>query len=78
MNVSSLFVGYEGPHCEVDIDECLSSPCQHAARCKDLPAAAYRCHCLPGYTGVDCEVDVDNCAGDVCQNNATCLDLVNG
>ena len=73
-----LFLGFEGPQCDVDINECLSVPCQNAATCEDLPAAAYRCHCLAGYTGGNCEVDVDECEDNSCQNNATCIDLVNG
>ena len=78
INLSIPFVGFEGAQCDLDIDECLSDPCHNAAMCEDLPAAAYRCHCLPGYTGVNCEVDVDECADNSCQNNATCIDLVNG
>jgi hypothetical protein len=41
-------------HCIIDIDECLSSPCQHGT-CHDLPNA-YRCTCDHGYTGTNCEI----------------------
>ena len=56
------FPGYDGVNCQIDIDECLSSPCQNSATCRqrsdstragfDLSAAdGYDCDCVTGFTG---------------------------
>lgn len=39
--------GFEGDHCEVDIPECVSDPCQHAATCIE-GVKEYTCLCWPG------------------------------
>ncbi|XP_043837415.1 protein crumbs homolog 2 [Dromiciops gliroides] len=66
--------GWEGPRCEVDVDECVSAPCVHG-HCGNLPGS-YQCHCAPGYTGRDCETNVDDCLQHKCLNSATCVDGV--
>ena len=38
--------GYTGVHCEVNINECQSNPCQHGV-CKDS-INGYQCYCKPG------------------------------
>uniref|UniRef100_A0A8C6IE28 Protein crumbs homolog 1 n=1 Tax=Mus spicilegus TaxID=10103 RepID=A0A8C6IE28_MUSSI len=68
--------GWSGTHCEINIDECFSSPCIHG-NCSD-GVAAYHCICEPGYTGVNCEVDVDNCKSHQCANGATCVPGAHG
>ncbi|XP_044515688.1 protein crumbs homolog 2 [Gracilinanus agilis] len=72
----SCGAGWEGPRCEVDVDECGSAPCVHG-HCGNLPGS-YRCHCSPGYTGRDCETDVDDCLQHACLHGATCVDEVLG
>ena len=39
-----------GTHCETDIDECSSDPCENGATCIDL-LNMYECSCDDGYTG---------------------------
>lgn len=67
--------GWEGARCEVDTDECASSPCVHG-ECEDA-LASFECLCQAGYEGQLCESDVDNCQGHRCQHGATCEDGVN-
>ncbi|CAH4035210.1 unnamed protein product [Pieris brassicae] len=51
--------GTTGPRCEINIDECESSPCGHG-KCVD-GIGEYRCECAPGYEGNHCEIEIDEC-----------------
>jgi len=31
-----LFLGFTGPQCEINVDECLSNPCLNHGRCYDV------------------------------------------
>ncbi len=39
--------GYEGPRCEMDVNECKSNPCQNDATCLDQ-IGGFHCICMPG------------------------------
>ncbi|XP_055969814.1 aggrecan core protein isoform X1 [Sorex fumeus] len=52
--------GHAGEHCDIDIDECFSSPCRNGGTCVD-GAAAVTCLCLPSYRGDLCETDQELC-----------------
>ena len=71
-----------GGRCDIDVDECSSSPCSHMAVCSDstsdpsVGAGFYACSCRPGYQGSECQEDVDECISTPCVNNATCHDSV--
>ncbi len=39
-----------GKLCEINIDECLSDPCQNGGKCVD-GIAGYVCECPKGFTG---------------------------
>ncbi|XP_019733582.1 versican core protein-like [Hippocampus comes] len=53
--------GYDGDHCETDIDECQSNPCRNGGTCVD-GVASFACLCLPSYSGLFCEKDTETCA----------------
>lgn len=59
-------LGYEGPNCEIDIDECAEQPCENSGECFErsdpshweldwelsfADAAGYICQCQPGFAG---------------------------
>ncbi|XP_062376385.1 protein eyes shut homolog [Sardina pilchardus] len=68
--------GFEGTHCEIDTNECGSSPCQNQGYCVD-GINGYTCDCKPGFSGRLCEEDINECASSPCQNGGICQELVN-
>ena len=66
-------LGYNGTHCENNIDECSSGPCQNGASCLDK-VNGYTCNCVLGYNGTHCENNIDECSSGPCQNGASCVD----
>uniref|UniRef100_A0A8C2SPN7 Protocadherin Fat 4 n=1 Tax=Coturnix japonica TaxID=93934 RepID=A0A8C2SPN7_COTJA len=63
--------GYEGTLCEIDIDECLPSPCHNDGTCHNL-VGGFSCSCPDGFTGMACERDVNECLSNPCKNGAAC------
>ena len=50
-------------NCDIDVDECASTPCEHQAECLDsmtsaaVPQHAFSCTCQPGFANGLCEYD---------------------
>lgn len=68
--------GWTGVHCEMDINECQSTPCGNNGNCTDQ-LNNFTCNCQPGFTGRTCDVDIDDCRNDTCFNHGVCEDLPN-
>uniref|UniRef100_A0A3Q4H5T9 Neurogenic locus notch homolog protein 1 n=1 Tax=Neolamprologus brichardi TaxID=32507 RepID=A0A3Q4H5T9_NEOBR len=64
--------GFSGNLCQIDIDECASTPCKNGAKCTDGPNK-YTCECTEGYTGKHCETDINECYSDPC-HYGSCID----
>lgn len=66
--------GYQGTYCEVDIDECDSSPCLNNGSCTNLDGS-YKCSCVPEFFGKNCHLN-NSCHHErPCQNEAVCTPL---
>ncbi|XP_008579220.1 PREDICTED: LOW QUALITY PROTEIN: protocadherin Fat 4-like [Galeopterus variegatus] len=63
--------GYAGSFCEIDIDECLPSPCHNGGTCHNL-VGGFSCSCPDGFTGRACERDINECLSSPCRNGAVC------
>lgn len=64
--------GWEGVYCELDINECESSPCLNGAICIDQ-MAEFTCACAMRFTGTFCEDELMVCTQSKCKNDALCL-----
>jgi len=69
--------GFAGESCEIDIDDCISSPCGNHGRCLDGPNT-YTCMCDEGWAGVRCRKPVDPCFKNPCLNEGTCQRIGKG
>ena len=51
--------GYTGDRCELEYNECESSPCVNGGTCTDR-VGGFECACGRGYTGSTCQSKVNN------------------
>ena len=65
---------FTGKNCDVNINECASSPCLNNGYCID-EVNSYRCICQYGDTGPNCELSINFCDPNYCMNGATCHSL---
>ncbi|XP_048366352.1 von Willebrand factor D and EGF domain-containing protein isoform X1 [Sphaerodactylus townsendi] len=63
--------GFEGDLCQVNIDDCASSPCG-LGRCLD-GINSFRCECPPGLQGRHCHGDIDECKSRPCFPGVACF-----
>ena len=59
-------------NCDIDVDECVSNPCQNGAACTDssvdpsIPWNAYKCACVAGFANGACDYDFIRAYTDEC------------
>eukprot|EP01134_Creolimax_fragrantissima_P000184 CFRG0184T1 len=65
--------GFTGETCSVDVDECISNPCDNNADCLNTEGS-YNCICNAGFSGNGLEcTDIDECTQNPCDSNAACV-----
>ena len=69
--------GFQGLHCEIDIDDCEGVTCSNQGVCEDQ-VNGYTCSCAPGYHGLHCQEDINECEDVICHHGGNCTDFVNG
>ena len=55
---SECEVGYTGPFCRTDIDECQGVNCSGHGQCED-GRSSFTCNCEPGFTGELCDTNIN-------------------
>uniref|UniRef100_A0A8D0FP68 Crumbs cell polarity complex component 1 n=1 Tax=Strix occidentalis caurina TaxID=311401 RepID=A0A8D0FP68_STROC len=76
--ICSCNPGFTGTHCDEDINECYTNPCQNGGICENFPGN-YTCHCPPAdkegiyYGGWNCTEVLRGCTDQQCQNNGICI-----
>ena len=72
------FTGFSGRHCDVDIDDCIPSPCYFGGKCHD-ELNGFSCECKDGFLGYGCEAVVRQCKFiHPCGDNAVCVERETG
>ncbi|XP_064457665.1 protein crumbs-like [Ornithodoros turicata] len=66
--------GYQGPYCDVDINECEDSPCLNNGSCANLEGS-YECSCVAEFFGRDCHLNNTCFYEQPCANGAHCTPL---
>ncbi|KAM6900418.1 cubilin [Xenentodon cancila] len=56
--------GWQGLHCDQNIDECSSNPCQNGGTCVDS-INGFTCTCTSQWTGPICQNPQQECGGDL-------------
>ena len=60
-----------GTHCEVNIDDCVTSPCENGGTCVD-GVDMFTCNCTDDRMGHTCSEVYNACSFTPCLNGATC------
>ncbi|RUS92039.1 hypothetical protein EGW08_000252 [Elysia chlorotica] len=71
--------GYEGPDCQVDVDECSrqGDVCRNGGVCRNSPGS-FSCACPFSTTGRTCEQRYPVCHLRPCQHQGTCVETTSG
>ncbi|CAH1259110.1 VWDE [Branchiostoma lanceolatum] len=72
INCTCSGTGFTGQMCDVDVDECLDSPCDHGV-CNNT-VGGFHCDCEQYYTGPLCDQETP-CFSNPCPDNGTCADI---
>ncbi|XP_045150472.1 sushi, nidogen and EGF-like domain-containing protein 1 [Echinops telfairi] len=67
----SCLSGFTGRHCQLDVDECESQPCQNGGTCTQ-GANSFSCQCPASFRGPTCETAQSPCDAHACQNGGQC------
>ncbi|KAG8225570.1 hypothetical protein J437_LFUL002087 [Ladona fulva] len=65
--------GFEGLHCESNVNDCLRASCPSDKVCVD-GVGGYECKCPEGFTGENCSLDIDHCQSHPCKHDGKCRD----